>query len=71
LRNSWIDPEEIESLPWKLWAKSNGCWIFADKAPLQIPEKIKVNGGSLRIGEYIYQLRCNGKFVIRFPAKKE
>ena len=70
MKGSWIASRDLKNLPWKQWKNGGGAWIFTDEAPSKLANRIEENGGSLRIGGYIYQLRCEDKFIVRFPAKR-
>jgi len=60
----WIEDNELPRLNWK---SGRITWEFSDKAP-RLAKAILKNGGSLRISCCIYELRCNGKFIVKFPA---
>jgi hypothetical protein len=62
----WIEDNELPRLEWK---SGQITWEFSDKAP-RLTKAILKNGGSLCIGCWIYELRHNGKFIVKFPAKK-
>jgi hypothetical protein len=61
----WIESNELPRLEWK---SGQVQWEFSDKAP-RLAEAIIKNGGSICIACWIYELRCNGKFIVRFRAR--
>lgn len=69
MQNLWIKHEDLESLLWKSCRNCRVFWIFTERVR-ELAEKMKANGGSIRIGDWIYEFRCNQKFIVRIPAKR-
>jgi len=64
--NRWFEDEELEQLPWRNWKDGRGSWIFADEAE-ELSERIRMSGESIRINNFIYELRQRGQktFIVR------
>jgi hypothetical protein len=70
LENLWIEPDELESLRCRSCRNGRVFWIFTDCAP-ELVEKMEENGGSIRIGCFVYEFRRGRKFIVRFPVKPD
>lgn len=59
---------ELDRHDWKLYAHGTGSWIRNTLDFQDLARKIDENGGKVRIGKYVYQLRGDQKqFIARFP----
>jgi hypothetical protein len=64
--------EDLAALPWKPYQSGNGEWVFADRAPKALVERLK-REGQVELGGYVYSLRegsMGKKFVSRRPASQ-
>jgi hypothetical protein len=62
--------EDLAALPWKPYQSGKGEWVFADRAPKALVERLE-REGQVELGGYIYSLRegsMGKKFVSRRPA---
>jgi hypothetical protein len=62
--------EDLAALPWKPYQSGKGEWIFADKAPKALVERLE-REGQVELGGYVYTLRegsMGKRFVSRRPA---
>lgn len=69
MENELIRLEDLENLSWTTFRNGKASWIYTDKAD-KLSEKMKARGGSIRLGNYIYEFKKGGKFIVRFPARK-
>jgi hypothetical protein len=64
--------EDLAALPWKPYQSGKGEWVFADRAPKALVERLK-REGQVELGGYVYSLRegsMGKKFVSRRPASQ-
>jgi hypothetical protein len=64
--------EDLAALPWKPYQSGNGEWVFADRAPKALVERLE-REGQVELGGYVYSLRegsMGKKFVSRRPASE-
>jgi len=62
--------EDHAALPWRGYQSGKGEWVFADKAPKALVERLKKEG-QVELGGYVYTLRegsMGKRFVSRRPA---
>lgn len=63
-----MDEDDLEKIKWKKFSRGNAEWTYSDLAE-KLATKLKENGGSLKIGDYVYELR-HEKFIVRIKLKK-
>ena len=64
--------EDLAALPWKPYQSGKGEWVFADKAPKALVERLE-REGQVELGGYVYSLRegnMGKRFVSRRPASE-
>ena len=64
--------EDLAALPWKPYQSGGGEWVFADKAPKALVERLEKEG-QVELGGYVYSLRKGSmgkRFVSRRPASQ-
>jgi hypothetical protein len=64
--------EDLAALPWKKYPSGRGKWVFADKAPKALVERLEKEG-QVELGGYVYSLRegsMGKRFVSRRPASQ-
>jgi hypothetical protein len=62
--------EDLAALPWRSYQSGKGEWVFADKAPKALVERLE-REGQVELGGYVYTLRegsMGKRFVSRRPA---
>jgi hypothetical protein len=62
--------EDLAALPWKKYPSGRGEWVFADKVPKALVERLEKEG-QVELGGYVYSLRegsMGKRFVSRRPA---
>jgi hypothetical protein len=71
LNNLWFEDKDLERLLWKKWKNGGGYWLYCDEAEA-LTNKIRINGGCIRIGDFVYGIRQRDQkfFIVRLPAKK-
>jgi hypothetical protein len=64
--------EDLAALPWREHQSGRGEWVFADKAPKALVERLEKEG-QVELGGYVYSLRegsMGKRFVSRRPASQ-
>ena len=64
--------EDLAALPWRSYQSGGGEWVFADKAPKALVERLKKEG-QVELGGHVYTLRegsMGKRFVSRRPASQ-
>jgi len=64
--------EDLAALPWKGYQSGKGEWVFADRAPKALVERLEKEG-QVELGGYVYSLRegsMGKRFVSRRPASQ-
>jgi hypothetical protein len=62
--------EDLAALPWRGYQSGKGEWVFADRAPKALVERLE-REGQVELGGYVYTLRegsMGKRFVSRRPA---
>jgi hypothetical protein len=62
--------EDLAALPWRSYQSGKGEWVFADRAPKALVERLE-REGQVELGGYVYSLRegsMGKRFVSRRPA---
>jgi hypothetical protein len=68
--SSWLDSEYLDKLPWKPQRNGRVFWIFFDECPT-LAAKLEANDGSMVIDGWVYEFRCNGKFIVRYRLRQD
>ncbi|MQY61997.1 hypothetical protein GH146_01750 [archaeon] len=57
-----LTTQDLDELPWKLFKKRDGAWIFSNQAPYL---QTAIINGHTTFGAYRYWISDNGKFIGR------
>ena len=68
--------EALDQLPWKLYREGHlAGWVFAEKAPKALLDRLEREAKPIAIGEYRYRFSGPQEspklFIARAPAKEE